>query len=539
MGIRMRRLAALTAGLTALVLGLSACGSAGSDSDDPDTVTYAIDTDFLGLDPNTTPQAQDARAARQIYDNLLAKDDKGKIVGWLATEFAQLDGGKRFTFTLRDGVKFHDGTDLDAQAVCDNFDRITDPKAGSRYAISLLGPYESCKTHGKLKFEVDFKRAYSPFFEYLTSPFLSITSPTAVKKYGDQFNFHPVGSGPFMFDSYTVKNQLVLKANPDYNWGPPTSAHTGPPKIKKLIFQIITDPTVRVGSLRSGGVDAIGNIPETDAGTLQQDPSLEFFAKAQSGAPYQLHLNTKRDLFKDVKVRQAFVKSVNVPSINKALYFGVYDTAIEAISPTTGGFDDSLQGTISYDPEGAKKLLDEAGWKPGPDGVRVKDGKRLTIHTNDVAPNREKRQDVAQFVYSYAKKVGFEVKSGMIQTAEAPAYVQAGKYDIYGLSLVNASANVLSTLYGSENIPTAEKYAMNISKVDDLDDKLQAAQTEPDESKRTEIYRGILKYALDRAYALPIYVPTYTVATKGIKGLTFDAEAYPSFYGVEPADGDN
>ena len=448
------------------------------------------------------------------------------------------EDGKTYTFTLRDDVKFHDGSPFNAEAVCFNFDRIKKPETGSRYAISLIGPYESCRATNETTAEITMASAYAPFLSVLTSPFLGLVSPTAVKKMGPEaFNLKPVGTGAFKLTEYVPMGRIVLVRNDDYNWAPDSAKHQGPAHLKKITFQIMPDPTVRLGSLRTGRIHAVGNVPETEAERTKQDKELEFFAQAQSGSPFQLYFNQQKAPFDDKNVRLAFMHSVNVETIVKALYLGVYQQASGNLSPTTPGHDESLKNEIGFDPDKARALLDEAGWKPGPDGVRVKDGKKLLITYNEQTPNREKRQDIAQFVKSYAEQVGFQVEIRLMQVAGLSAASQNGDYHIYGLSLVNVDPFVMWSILGSPFQPAPKKNGFNFAHVTRYDKDAMAAQAELDEAKRLEMYKALQKRVLADGVSLPIYVPTYTMAIRGIEGLRFDAEGYPVFYDVKQTEG--
>lgn len=521
----------------AVALGASACSSASGSSGSGaalEEMVFAIDSPTVGFDPNVTPAAQDARVMRQVFDGLVSKDENGKIVASLANEWNVSDDGLKYTFKLKDGVKFHDGSDFNAEAVCFNFDRIKKPETGSRYAISLIGPYASCKATDASTAEVTMGAKYAPFLSILTSPFLGMVSPTAVQKMGaEAFNLKPSGTGAFKLVEYTPMSQIVLERNEDYNWAPASAKHQGKAHLKKITFQIVADPTVRLGSLKTGRIQAMSNVPETEAETTKKNKDLVFVAQPQSGSPFQLYFNQQKGPFKELAVRQAFVQAVDVPTIVKSLYFGVYQQASGNLSSTTPGYDETLKDKSPYDEAKAAALLEQAGWKKGADGVRVKDGKRLSITYVESSPNREKRQDIATFVKGYLEKVGFEVNISLLQVAPLTAATQNGQYDVVGLSLVNVDPNVMWSILGSPFQPSPKKSGFNFPHVTTFDDKLKAAQSEMDEAKRLEMYKALQQEVADQAISLPIYVPTYTMATRDIEGLRFDAEGYPVFFDVK------
>ncbi len=513
--------------------GTGDAGGNGGEAVDGGDLTYAIDTTLSRLDPNTAAAAQDARMMRQIYDSLVALDD-GVPVPWLATEWSVSDDGLEYTFTLRDDVVFHDGTALDAEAVCFNFDRIADPAAGSIFAIGAIGPFENCDAPDATTVVITLASPYAPFLANLSSPFLGIISPTGLEAAGspENFSLNPVGSGPFAFGSYTTDDRLVLERYDAYAWPPANAEHEGPAHLDSITFQIIPDATVRLGSLRNSDVQAIGNVPETDAASLADDDDLGFYAQAQSGAPYQLFFNTERPPWSDPAVRVAVRSGLDLDTITDALFFGVYERAWTPLAPSTPGYDDSLEGSWDFDPDGAAAALDEAGWVEGDDGVRVKDGEPLSLILLDSSVNREKRQDIAVFVRDQLRGLGVDVEVDTVDTAALQERIMSGDYDLAGLSLVNVDPNVMYTQYHSRFVPTPEALSFNFGRVADpaLDERLLAAQAEGDPDARAAAYAELQAEVLEAAYSVPVYVPTYTVGTNGLEGLRFDAEGYPILY---------
>jgi peptide/nickel transport system substrate-binding protein len=499
------------------------------------SLTIAIDTGITGLDPNVAAAAQEARILRQLYDSLVATTPDGaKQVPWLASAWTVSPDGKTYTFTLRDGVMFHDGTPFNAEAVCFNLDRIANPATGSVFAIGAIGPYKSCSATAPTTAVVTLSAPYAPFLANLSSPFLGMVSPAAVRAEGAAaFRLKPVGTGPYTFVSYTPNDRIVLKRNDKYSWGPANAGHTGPAYLEQLTFQIIPDATVRMGSLRSGAVQMVGNVPETQVAAVQQDGTLHFFKQNQSGSPFQLNFNTAKQPWTDPALRRAIRSGFDVGSAVKSLYFGAYDRAWSPLSPTTAGYDKATENSWQFDATAAKSALDALGWVPGPDGIRQRGGQRLAITYLEASPNREKRQDIAEFFKQNLKNIGVEVTVKLQQTAQFTAATQSGDYDIAGLSLVNIDPNALYSIYSSKFVPKPKGLGYNIARVADpaLDGELVAAQQDLDRTSRLARYAALQREITNDAFSIPVYVPAYTVATSsGTAGLRFDAEGYPVFY---------
>lgn len=518
------------------LLALSGCSASQDVSATPGEPTaggaavLGVDSAFLGFDPNTTAAAQDARAMRQMFDSLVSLDEERRPQPWLATSWEISEEDTVYSFTVRDDVTFHDGTPFDAEAVCFNLDRIVDPESASIYAIGLVGPYESCSAEGDVA-RVVLSAPYAPFLTNLSSPFLGIVSPAAAGAVTPQeFTVDPVGSGPFRFVSYVPADRIVMERNPDYAWPAPGARHQGAALLEQLTFQIIPDATVRVGSLRNGDVQMIGAVPPTQTEVISRDESMTYTETQQSGAPFQLLANSETGPLAEEEVRRAVFRAIDVPSIVKALYFGAYQPATAPLSPTTAGSDATAADALAYDPVEAARLLDAAGWVLDADGVRRRDGQPLTIRYLEGSPNRENRQDVAEFVRAGLREIGVQVDIRLEQTAGVQAAQQQLDYDLVGLSLVSADPNVMYSIYHSSFLPSEGRSGYNMARVTDLDDELLAAQQELDTDTRMRLYSELQHTVAERAFSLPIYVPTYLSAASGLAGVRFDGEGYPIFY---------
>lgn len=519
-----------TALLAALAVALTACSGAGGGSATGDaepveggSVTFAVASSFGSFDPNITASATDAQAMRQIYDSLVELDDEGEILPWLAESWEVSDDGLVYTFTLRDDVVFHDGTAFDADAVCYNFDRIVAPETGSLYAIALIGPYESCQAADATTAVITLSTPYTPFLANLSTPFLGMVSPTAAEASGvEGFGTEPVGTGPFRFVSYAADSELVLERNPDYDWAPETAEHEGAAHLEGLTFQIISDATVRLGSVRNGDVQGIGDVPAQEVAGVQEDDTLTYYAPQQSGATFQYFLNTERPLLQDVTVRRAIVAAMDVDSALQATYFGVYERSNSPLSPTTAGYDESIE-PLAYDPEQAAEDLTAAGWIPGDDGIRVKDGERLSISVLESTPSYDSRLELVEFLRQNLADVGIELIIDA-QGAQMTEIYQAGDYDIATTSFIAVDPVILTTVYSSTSY-------FDIARVSSLDDQLAQAEQMPAGAERDALYGEIQRTAVEEAYSVPGYVLTYRVATSTqLHGLSFDAAAYPEFY---------
>ncbi|RAI96789.1 peptide/nickel transport system substrate-binding protein [Paenibacillus pabuli] len=527
-----------------LVLVLSGCGAAGNSNSavqasggeqaagqaEGGNLTYALATSPDTLDPHRSGLAVTVRAIRTIYDNLVVQLPDGSIKPWLAKEWSVSEDGKSYTFKLREDVKFHDGTPFNAEAVKFNLDRVIDPATKAANSLALIRPYSSSEVIDEYTIKVNLEQPSQAFLGNLSQALLGIVSPTAAKKYGDQLGKNPVGTGPYTFVKWDENADIVVAKNKDYNWAPANVENEGAPHIDTITFKIVPEEATRIGSVQSKQVLAAETVPPQNIAALKNDPNQQLLQANTVGLPYTLFLNLRKAPWDDVKVRQAVQSAVDVESIVKTLYLGNYERAWSALSPGILGYDTSLEGSINPDINKANQLLDEQGWVKGADGIREKDGKKLTLHYVDGSPNREKRNDIAAIIQQQLKQVGIAVEVEITKDVATVIY-QNWDYDLYGNSQVNSDPNALYAFYHTSAVgerPTLS--GLSDPKIDKL---LEQGAVETDSDKRVDIYNQIQQYLIEQAVILPIYVFPYTVAaSKSVQGIKFDSLGYPLFNDV-------
>ncbi len=525
--------------LLAIVLILSGCGSSASTGTESaqaanggtgGTLTYALATTPDTLDPQRSGWAVSVRVFGNIYDNLVVQDQDGKIKPWLAKSWTTSTDGLSYTFKLRKDVTFHDGTPFNAEAVKFNLDRIINPATKAANALALVQPYQSSNVIDEYTIKVNLSRPSEAFLANLSQSMLGIISPTAAKKYGEQFGQHPVGTGPFEFVSWEDNASIKLKRNDHYVWGPETVDNTKAPQLDGITFSIIPEEATRVGSVQSKQVLAAETVPPQNILGLQNSPDQQLLQTDTPGLPYTLFINQRNAPWNELKARQALQSAIDVGAIVKTLYLGTYKQAWSALTPSILGYDASLENKIQPNIERANQLLDELGWTRGADGIRVKDGKRLVLRYVDSSPNREKRNDIAAMVQQQLKAVGIEVQVNITKDI-ATVVFQNKAYDLYGNSQVNADPNALSSFY---HTPAASARETLTGYSDpQLDTWLEEGAVTKDSSKREQIYRQIQERISDQALIIPVYIFPYTVvASKSVHGLHFNYLGYPVFNDV-------
>lgn len=492
-------------------------------------LSYALATSPDTLDPHRSGLAVAVRAIRTIHDSLVAQLPDGTIQPWLATEWEVSEDGKSYTFKLRQDVKFHDGTPFNAEAVKYNYDRILNPETKAANSAALIRPYQSSEIIDEYTIKLNLETPSNAFLGNLSQALVSIVSPTAAQKYGDQLGKNPVGTGPFKFVSWEENSQIIVERNQDYKWAPPLVENKEAPYLDKVVFKIAPEEATRIGSVQSGQVLAGETIPPQNILALEKDEKLQLFKSNTQGLPYTLFINQNKTPWNELKARQALQAAIDVDAIVKTLYLGTYDRAWSPLTPGTFGYDKSLEGGVKPDLDKANALLDELGYVKGADGLRTKDGKKLTLHYVDGSPNREKRNDIAAIIQQQLKQIGVEVEVEITKDVRTVVFENAN-YDIYGNSQVNSDPEALRSFYHSGAVSIGGNQNLAAYKNAEVDGWIDQGLIEKDTAKRQDLYANVQKAIIEQAVIIPIYVFPYTIAaSKSVQGIKFDSLAYPLF----------
>jgi ABC-type transport system substrate-binding protein len=335
------------------------------------TITYGQSTSIVTMDPAWgafTNYPAGYEAALCLFDRLLDFRADMTIVPSLAASYAMGGDLKSMTLKLRPGATFHDGTPVDVAAVTFNIERLMD-KARNPTNRPLWDPIAGVETPDAATVVIHTKAPFAQLANSLAHASGSLVSPAQVAKVGEKgFAQAPVGAGPYRLDSFHPGTDLTLKAYDKY-WG-------GKPGADTLVFRFIAESSTRVDALRTGAVDVIDAVPVQMAGPLGKDEKLELL-HVPGLRPMGFAFNLTHPALADVRVRQALNMAVPVSIIAQKIFLGYAKAPDSPLAFDTNGHV-SIGETV-FDPAKAKALLEAAGWKPGPDGTREKDGNKLTL----------------------------------------------------------------------------------------------------------------------------------------------------------------
>jgi peptide/nickel transport system substrate-binding protein len=492
------------------------------------TLVYGIRQEPSTTDPHGSAAAVAQRVLASMYDNLVFMTPRGQFLPWLAESWQVSPDAKVYTFRLRRDVKFHDGTRFNAAAVKFSLDRIIDPATKSTSAISALGPYDRTDVVDEFTARVYFKESYAPFLYAASTPFLGIISPTAARKWGVDFNKHPVGSGPFKFDSMVPADNITMVRYPEYRWPPKGFfTNTGPAYIDRVVVKTIPEASTRLATLENGETNAIEPVPEKNVAAMARDKRFRVLKAPYPGAPRLVFLNVKKFPTDDLAVRKAVLYAFNQDLMVRTLLFSVHTPAKTPLTPATAGYDKSLASMYPYDPEKAKSLLEEAGWRAGADGIRAKGGRRLVLDEFIIA--NIGLEEPAQFLQGQLRDIGVQLDIKSMARAAWYEGINKGDHNLVPLFYIYDDPDLLRGLYHTTRIP------FNWSHVSDagLDRDLEEAYKIPDMSKRIQIYKRVQAKVMELALVLPLYNEFNLVGIRTeVKGMLFDPTAYPLFYDV-------
>jgi peptide/nickel transport system substrate-binding protein len=489
------------------------------------TLNFAQDTDPDVLDPNYSAQRPSQIVFFSLYDCLVARDKDNTFKPWLATAWEVSPDGKSYTFKLRNDVKFHDGTPFNAQAVKFNFDRAHDQQFASRMVGGggAAGFYSSSEVVDEYTVRINLNRTWAPFLDAV-SYLYRIVSPAAVQQHGENFGRNPVGTGPFKFIEWVANDHVTLERNSDYKWPAAVYKNQGAPRLDRVVFKVIPEAGTRTAVLEKGEADVAMALPAQDTLRLQNDQRFQLLVGRTPGIPFLWMINITKPPTDELAVRQAMNYGVDREAIVNIVYgpfqpLGANNAAHGPLVPGTFGYDKSSE-IYKYDPAKAKQLLDEAGWRPGPDGIRTKDGKRL-----EVILGTWETQSTADVAQAQLREIGIDVQIQVSPPLTVNENQRKGDSHMSPLPAARSDPSVLNSFIHSRNIGG---FGFSFQRDPELDALLDQADAEVDEQKRLQLYSQVQHKIMDAGMVFPLYNrDNIVVANKKVEGLEFERGFFP------------
>jgi len=453
----------------------------------------------LKLDWGTT-------AINLIYEGLVKQGIDGKFYPCLASSWETSDDGMTWTFNLKKGVKFHDGSEFNADVVKWFIEEMR--KSPHGYYID---PIDSVTI--KDPYTVTFHMNYpDPNLLFnLSGTFMDIPSKEAIEKYGDDFGIkYAVGTGPFILDEWIMDDRVILRKNPDYNWGTELSENKGPAKIDRLVIREMKEEATVFMELTSGGVDIAEGVPAIFLEKIKEDKNIDVMQIPSARLIY-LAMNTQKEPYTDIKVREAICLTINKEEIVENIFMGVGKPAYTYLINRLEESKVPEEYKIKYNLDKAKEIIAEAGWKDTDgDGILEKGGEKFVA--NLWVENVSLYRRIAEVVQEQLRKLGIDAKITQFDSITFKDKLLKGEQELLIRLYGWGNADILHRYFAFEVMGFPNVSMLDDEKAEELREKAMTKANNWEE--RVEYFTDYHKYLLKQFPWAPIYLPPVNIAIR-------------------------
>lgn len=481
---KIRKLAAAVAIALIPIIFIAGCGTGGQNNS---RITFGNVGEFATLNPILSTDTASNAVIRLIFNGLVKLNEKLEIVGDLAENWDYSPDGLVWTFHLRKNVKWHDGQPFTAADVKYTYDAIRDPDYTGVRATDFE-PIQKVETPDDYTVKITLKEPYAPLLNCLTIGIIPkhLFESTPIKDMRQNpATMNPVGTGPYKFKTYVKGQYLQLEANPDY--------FLGAPKIKETIFKIYQDNQVELTAFEKGDIDYMPAIQPDDLDRIQKELAgkVDFREYSENRVAY-FGLKQNHPILKDKLVRQALAYGLDREQIVRDVLKGRGTVLNSILTPVSWAYAGDQLNSYKYDPEKAKALLEQAGWKPGPDGIRVKNGQRLSFEVLTRSGDKQ-IEAVMNIAQQQWKDIGVEVKPQYLEFSVLCAqYLDVAKFQAYLLGMSLRTDPDFYLYFDSKAAVNDKGQLVGFNDVEyknpQLDKLLEEGRRTLDLAKRKEIY---------------------------------------------------
>ncbi|HHW18108.1 MAG TPA: peptide-binding protein [Firmicutes bacterium] len=495
-----RKLASLVAVILTIAVFVTGCGSGtgqgkAGTSEKPTKggqIVYGMTGDPVIFNPILATDTPSAFINDRVYSGLVRANEKLELIPNLAEKWEFSDDGLVWTFHLKKNVYWHDGTKFTSADVKFTYEAIKHPDyTGVRRTD--FKPITKIEAPDDYTVKLYLDKPYAPLLSKLTIGIIPkhIFESTPIAKMKENpANMNPIGTGPYKFKEWQKGQYILLEANDKY--------FGEGPYIEKVIVKFYQDEQVMLAALEKGDIDYMGSIPADEIARMKEKYSDRFVFKELPTNGYDyIGLKQTNPIFKDKRVRQALMYGLNREQIVKDVLKG-YGTVMNAnIPPVSWAYAGDVLNQYPYNPEKAKQLLEEAGWKPGPDGIRVKDGQRLSFKVLTATGNKE-REAALLIAQQNWKQIGVEAIPEYIEwSVLCSQYLDVAKFESYLLGWSLGLDPDCYLFFHSSAAVDEKGQLVGFNDVEfknaELDQLLEQGRTEMNQQKRKEIYAKVQK----------------------------------------------
>jgi len=506
--MKIRRLSGarfILTGVTIFCLGIFLSSSPAWAQKKGGTLKIGYGMTAVKMDPHNASGSGDIYIDAHIFERLIyfkmnEKTNQAEAIPWLATKWEVSPDKMAWTFFLRKDVEFTDGTPFDAEAVKFNFDRLLGPPVGS-FTGTYAPLIKNAEVTDKYTVKVNLKVPAVPVESFFVQSYIGMMSPASVKKWGDKVGAHPVGTGPYKLKEWLQGEKVVLEANRKH-W-------RGRPNLDAMEFIFVPESSSRMNMLNAGQVDLVYNLDIPDLAKVIKDGKFNV-VEWPTTELLSLTLNNMAKPTKEMAVRQAIKLAIDRKGIVDKILLGHGAVANETVAPFIWGSYPT--DPAIFDPEKAKKILNDAGWVPGKGGIREKAGEKLTLKIRYPTGRYPMCDEMVAVIQNQLNTVGFEC---LTEKMGFGAWITAA---LLPLEKTTGDAFIIS-LPGKEDAHWVVARMRPISPTSFYQNaqvqKLIAAQfVEWNREKRKELLKQIQTTAAQEAYCVNIYFMNYNIVSK-------------------------
>ena len=477
-------------------------------------IVFGRSGDSDSLDPHHTIASISWQVFSNIYDPLVVRNMDLQLEPLVAESWEVADDGLTYTFKIREGIKFHDGTPLNAEAVAFTFNRVRDPEIASPSRSTVVA-VDDVVAIDEYTVEFRMKEVFSPLLGSLTSEYLGIISPTAVEKYGEDFGQNPVGSGPFKFKEWVPGERITLERNDEYINHRPYNTNKGAPYLEELVFRNIPEEQTQIAALETGEINLM-QMPAQQMQRFENDDNYELHIPEQSSSIMYIEFSIIEEdgklefmaPFDDLRVRQAVAHAVDADTIIERVLQGLAVRNYGLMPSGNFGYTDEIEEHgYHYDPDRSRELLEEAGWVEGSDGIREKDGQKLEVVF--WTWNATTQERIAQVIQAQLAEVGIDAKLETMEVATVLARLSENQSHLDLMSWGNRESDILYRMTDTESqLGLYQKYSPAFK------EQVDASRLTTVPEEQAEHYFEAMKIALEDCVAVPLWSAVTVYATR-------------------------
>ncbi len=483
------------------------------------TLVVAFDADPEVLDPHITTALLASRVLALMHDNLITRDYDGSFKPELAEKWEVSPDGKVYTFTLKQGVKFHSGKDFTSADVKYTFERwLSIETSPTSYNIE---PIETIETPDPHTVRFLLKQPYNIFLDQLAGSWAVMVNQEAVEQAGQDYGVTAVdGTGPYKFVSWTRNQNIQLARHDAYTWGSPIFQNKGPAHLDGIEIRVVPEDTTRMAEFQAGNIHIVQDVPAVDVERLKQGPGVSIVEYQQLQTTY-LGMNVTKPPVDDVKVRQAISYALNKEEIVQGANFGLGQPARTMLHPDTPYYWEGADAIApTYNPDQAATLLEEAGWTPGGDGIRAKNGQPLVLPLWIINDSTTVLQ--AQIIEQQLAQVGIKVETKQYEQTAWFEAARSGEQVGYIIGVFFETADILYFYFKTEQQPAPNRFFYSVPEVDQW---LEDSRTNPDPEQVAQDYQNVQERLIQDAPAAPLI---HTLGTLGTAEAAEGVQVHPS-----------